>query len=767
MKKVICLLTFLNITLIFAQDLPFTFERLGVDFYGVTYNERYIIAYGNGGIMLRTSDRGRTWEQFAIVADSIIIKKIKWTGKDFIGLLSDSRMIKSSDGGDSWFVGSNESGEEILDFAFNSDSILILKKDKIEFLDFNFKKISSITFDSSLHAAEVMLTNKFIYVAMERGKILTFDLDNNLSGKIIDFEKLGLCQNCGTVQRMKSDGDDIYASIGINVFKSTDRGNSWGLIYKQNLIYNVYNGNIYDINVLTKDINYLLSHITLFEIKELVRLKVTEDASMDRFAFNLRLTDYDFLSKDTIVAVGIDKLISMSFDGGKSWELISHFEPNMSNEFWVNENYGFICGSSGRVYRTSNGGTTWLPQKFTTKKLGKFFYPDLIYFDSTGSGFVYQHKALYTDENFLYSRDFGDTYIPFRMEEIAATSHENRYKPSFIRIDSLYYLYLTHSFARQLIVTDIIILDSMFQYKSHILIPSMHVFLIKKLENGTYIAMGREKRNYNGTDFDSTGFYFIRSKNGIDWEKSFLITKDDGLWYWQNNDTLITNIFYYDKFALIAKAHKNPSKDTIFSSLFLFDLETGEETNLIPYDTLSTYQNIFLIDEVIYCGTYEKFYRNKNLLENPFNWEQLNFRGWVTSEAFPINDDLIYLAGGDIFQKKYNYLKLRIKKTNAIIEIPKKDRTKFWAYPPYPQPANETVKARIYWDRNFDINKDKIVIYDVYGRIVGTKEDITINIEQPYCGELVWNCGSVSAGVYLIVITHGNADNAIPVIISR
>lgn len=91
----------------------------------------------------------------------------------------------------------------------------------------------------------------------------------------------------------------------------------------------------------------------------------------------------------------------------------------------------------------------------------------------------------------------------------------------------------------------------------------------------------------------------------------------------------------------------------------------------------------------------------------------------------------------------------------------------FYAYPPFPLPAMNQVRSKIYWDRNIDIDKDEINVFNINGNKVAGKEKISIEKIDDWSGYLSWDCNGMESGVYLIIVKHGTGNNVIKVIVSR
>ncbi|MCX7759291.1 MAG: hypothetical protein N2169_06775 [bacterium] len=95
-------------------------------------------------------------------------------------------------------------------------------------------------------------------------------------------------------------------------------------------------------------------------------------------------------------------------------------------------------------------------------------------------------------------------------------------------------------------------------------------------------------------------------------------------------------------------------------------------------------------------------------------------------------------------------------------------RENFYAAPARPNPANDIVKAGIYWDAKiFDVENAEKSIYDIMGNKVGDKKELQVTNIQPYSAEIVWICSKVSSGLYFIVLNYNGQTRTIPIVVSR
>ena len=99
--------------------------------------------------------------------------------------------------------------------------------------------------------------------------------------------------------------------------------------------------------------------------------------------------------------------------------------------------------------------------------------------------------------------------------------------------------------------------------------------------------------------------------------------------------------------------------------------------------------------------------------------------------------------------------------------ISTEEQSYFYAFPPFPVPANTKVQSRIYWDSSSDIDYGLIAVHDILGTKVCGREKITIDKLNAYSGYLTWDCSGFPTGIYIIQINHGTRKTAIKVVVGE
>jgi len=119
---------------------------------------------------------------------------------------------------------------------------------------------------------------------------------------------------------------------------------------------------------------------------------------------------------------------------------------------------------------------------------------------------------------------------------------------------------------------------------------------------------------------------------------------------------------------------------------------------------------------------------------------------------------------GDLKTRQVHYYRAKMKIISSAPEIVER-KTYLYTERPYPNPANNIVRTKIYWDVYSDIEQSDIIIYDYLGNKIDAANTIEINKENDYSATLTWNCSTFKPGYYIIFIKLGNTFRSIPVIV--
>jgi photosystem II stability/assembly factor-like uncharacterized protein len=753
MKTFIYLLVFLNFSILFAADeLPFTYESLRNDFNGVTFNSSVIITYGTGCTVVRSTDRGVTWEQNYLAHDSLSIMKIRNINDNFYGVLDKSLIIKSVDDGKSWQVKPLAAGPDVRDLDYSDNLLYILRNGTVDILDLDLNLKSSFNIDTAFHPNGIHVFNDIIYTPLDSGKIATYDINNDYKPGVIDFSELGLCTDCNKMNRIMDNGKEVFAAMRAKVFKSGDDGQTWSLVNDKLSFYNFHNDTIYDLKQENYTKDYLACRLCLNKLENDSLLRITKDQMPKRLTTYIMPTDYAFISNDTIIVVGRDKLIFMSFDGGSTWEMKSHLRGGGSM-FWIDSLTCYSIGDFGAIYKTTNAGVTWIGQRFTDLNAKRFSSIENFYIENSGRGLIFTYQFDNALSNFLITLDSGNTFKEKRIEGF------NDWKSSFgspylIKKDSVYYFYTNKQNSDIYTRTNIVVLDSMFNFVRSIKVDSILMFNVQKLADNRFVALGLFRRySKDGFYYDSTAYSVMCSDDGLKWRQDFKLDVPD-------DDLVGLNMSYVFRDLMLFNCRKLIN-DRTHNFLLMADLKNRKTHELMYGDTMTRYTRFINFGGWTFCGSARQMlYYNKDIINNPFQWDSISFRPF-NIVPFYNQGKIAYVYADDLVKRKVNILRLRLKDGTSVVETPVEEQAYLYAFPAYPQPARDIVSSRVYWDNGYDINDADINVYDVTGQKISGKENITLSKSGNTSGILNWSCRDVADGIYLIRIRLGGTTKTI------
>lgn len=760
MKKLKIVLLFIILSLhTFATEVPFTLERMTTYFTGVYADKNIILAYGGGSIILKSTDIGNSWSQLAIANDTLDILKIRKISEKFYGVLDKDYIITSNNEANNWTLHKISNNESILSFDMDKDKIYVLKKGKISVFDNNLEFIEDVTLDTTFNSRSINLIENKLFLASDSGKVITYDIKNNYEKNIIDFKEMGFCNECSRVKDIQYSDGKIHLVISPNIYSSIDSGKTWVLAANGGNVIRVYQDSIYSVNAGSQG-DLIAGLIWLWKWEDNEYKIITDRSRIKRrYTYMISVSDYTFINRDTIVAVGGDKYITISYDGGRNWDLKSNFRfEHVTGSGWIDkETFLFHC-SKGQVFKTTNGGITFLPQYYTEKDITKFSYVHTSYYEKNGFGFAYKYQGDYTAPNFLLTKDFGEHYTIIRDENIAGYNVE--VSAMILKKDSIFLLF-TQGHWHDWRYTQIFFLDSNLNFLGKKIIDSMHITYIKRINDSKILAFGRDYRYYNGKDYDSIDFFIAYSYDGgLTWERDFQFSIPDTHF---SPSLQLLGDYAYTKGLIWDSSGKN------INFMYRIDLINKKVERLFRDDkqqhNLSSY---FQIGNYIITGGYEYLLYNDNIDKNPYDWKQIYFPDYYiifTDKYFEENTILTFAV--KIKLNANFYYKCKFKEPITKVDIGIETTTKLYCFPPYPQPAVNNVSVKIYWDMSYDINNAEFSAFNIYGERVSGNENFRMTTEKGYSGILNWDCSSASSGIYFILIKHGETTKSVPVIILK
>ncbi|GEM_PF-4566185 len=753
MKKIIILFCIL-LSPAFSDELELNIDRIDVVFPGLANSNETVVAYGTGSMILYTTDLGKTWSDKKIYEDSTDIQKMLFNNNRYIGILNKDYCVTGSPDAENWQVHYTGIGNQ-QSLAVNDSCIYILSDNTINIFnveDYSFK--AKIVLDDTNKFRSLYIFKNYLLAAGDRGRLLTYDLENDYKMKLIDFIALGFTNSPFMVYRFKEDNNKLFISLGADIL-STDDLTSWTKIISGAKLYEAYKGNIYDL--YADNTKYLLAaNITLRKLVNNVFTIVThnkEQRNVDMVA----VLDYKFINDSTLMAVGRDKLIAISNDTGHTWNIASYLVHHGAI-YNVNDSIMYSVGTKGRISRTLNDGVTWQPALFTSPSVKQMIYPggDAAEFYEDGTGFVFTTQLIKNYPNLLVTYDYGNSYEARCIDGLNSISmpyHCNFFKKK----DGYNVVFMTEYMHKP--VTDIVSLDTAFNFIDEKYIDSIQIKTIKKIDDNRYFALA-----------DDMKWPYFREENE-DVIKKFLFMHSDDLGQtWETDfdvviqDTSFSHINIFDNLLYVGSSYyyKTPHEVPNINQLYLIDMNTLERTRIFN-DILSSYDLITEYDNTLFLDVDELLYFNKDYKKHPLKWDKFYFpQKRIRIDNF---NNKIYGSIVDLKTKEVHYYRAKMKIISSAPEIVER-KTYLYTERPYPNPANNIVRTKIYWDVYSDIEQADIIIYDYLGNKIDAANTIEIKKENDYTADLTWNCSTFKSGYYIIFIKLGNIFRSIPVIVN-
>jgi photosystem II stability/assembly factor-like uncharacterized protein len=237
----------------------------------------------------------------------------------------------------------------------------------------------------------------------------------------------------------------------------------------------------------------------------------------------------------------------------------------------------------------------------------------------------------------------------------------------------------------------------------------------------------QNNKNYKMRSIEVVGKYIIiGTRNGI------IISEDKGKTFRQSNEGLPKNL--------------PMANDLLFYDNLMFLAMSGE-TN---FDNVG---GVFVSPD-----TGKTWYNITNNLKNKYVTTLLIFNKYIFCTVPDGNPG----RHGGVYRANIEEL-LSTGNEEYKTEISKQ----FYAAAPYPNPAQNLVRSKIYWNTDFSPLNADAYICNIYGQKVNDAGDISISGIDYYSAEIIWDCSKVSPGVYFIVINYLGELKSIPVVVSR
>lgn len=825
-KTYIMLLIFVSTTVVMmAQKIPFRVERLITDYRGVVSNGTSILCYGDYGIITHTDNFGESWKQHSI-GDKYSIKKIIAVGNDYIGVTEYS-LIKSQNNGYSWLQKPLSETPKIVDMAQVGANFYVLTTDGVIVADAELRINSTILqLDTNTQYREIAADSSNLWIVFKDKYVLHYDIATRKTDTT-DIIKLANYSNNTPypirISDIKFIEGAMYVTINTdyettsvdNIVLSKDRGKSWAIISPNR---GVSRGNCYTIldNVLhflrprphgknnLFAIEYMRVDSSHFAVDTSYFTVINKGDSAEReLSYPLiRGEIYTYsqmlrITPDTLIGVGANKLISMSYNGGKTWKMQSYFryESDIPDDIiCLNPDTMFVFNYLS-YYRTTDGGATWLPQKHTSDNPqlhSTISAPIVRYFNKKGKGFLVATTKSRADSNVLYTDDFGETYRNYGVDSVFNRSSFDG-DVGYLFQDGValedVVLFVVGKISTPMKNPVVMRYSQNFHLIDSVKLNAERIISLSALPDGSIICLCLNGGTYSITDSagNAPGYtysYFLlhSTDQGKTWDSIGIQIRQPLLFNSFNNQ------YYYSNQVLpytITEGNNLifPTGGTINYrydySVNTFDSTVKPKINENKYrNTSFSFARKWYVD-----SDDDNLYSTNTILENKLIWDSVRvediFSNWdnatssiISTCSFNDTSALMIIGRsatvGAFANYKANLVKLSPNlpptavEENLISEL----KTMLWNSYPYPMPGRNVIRCTTYWNSIFNINDATIKVYDVYGANVPS-QNIKINKVLDYMGILEWNCSDVPSGVYIIQISLGGESHSFPVMVIK
>ena len=786
MKKVLLLLLIISVlytysTLLATDDI--SYKSISTNFNGIAFSDDVILAYGTNGVLLRSSDKGQSWQQIQLAGITTEIPKIKYDGDEFYGIIANT-IIRSKDG-ISWTNTAIDSCKYGLDILKHDNEIIVLQSSgnnhSINIYDNNLNLKSKYSYFGLTAPGEFAVFHNKLILPYSRVKNYIFDLKNNFALDSVDFSTFRKMTGKTTKQFRESNGK-LCVLIDSLLYQTDSLMKDWVLLADSVNDYCTYKDKIYRFNSNDDKWRNLQTRIDFGLLESNGEFSEIYSKEDKKFYRKIEATDIQFINDSLVVVVGYDRFVCVSYDAGKNWSVKSKLSRMSSNPFplLIDSNKCVIGGIYAEVNKTFDGGVTWQGIPFTDT-LASLTWRDTVAGKPYVRGYGFDCGAHYgrlldNDEitfvimnnvvnvkNYLRSTGKGSNYSPDWDEY--ATNGEFNSAPIFI--DSMQYFFIpsNYSYAGRA-NTKIIEYDAEFFGKNLNILDSMYLynsFYDKKNETVYALQM-------KDTDTNITAEYSIVSsdKKMAKWsfvDHVFTQPKSD------SNSTHTIYSYYNSKMNYIDFIDGCTNyKDKIYAiKMYRWDANLKQITSVVVLDSQMALVRIgsgYITDgKKAYLHASNTLFINDDIINTPSMWrKEANPIGIIqTKYVSDIKDRTLYayLGGNE------KLIKITFEDMSSGIDYAAEKRDYLYSFPAFPNPAKEYVKSRIYWDASADINNARINVYNSMGERVAGKNDVEFERLDEYSGELRWNCAGMPVGTYLIQVEHGNTSQTIRLVVSR
>ncbi len=740
MKIFLALFMFIATTAIAQQP---EWYRLDSDLLKVScIGKTSVYALGTNGCLLRSVDNGGTWKQIPTLIQNSLLGISFADSLHGTAIATAGKAISTTDGGISWKLKIMPELTNLRSIVFRGMIGIIVGDGGTIFRSNDggnsWSKVQSsikINLYSTAFISDTtaIIGGQFGYLFCSHNAGVSWTVIDTLPGgfPIIDIS-------------IAINSNSIAISNGATIFRSSGIGKKWN---ETSFIFKIEG-----ISFPKPNIGFVIgSNLSMYKT-----IDSGETFSLfDKYDSTLIASKADFTSiafSDELcgVAVGTKKTIYRTIDAGNHWELVSYLNQEF---YWlaaqfVSEDIGFASGGGTEVYRTKDGGATWLSQRKSTIKTSTSI--NALHFFNPKDGIIFPDL----DRNLHRTTDGGETYVSELMPY--PNSYSNIHFPNqTLGVLTNQFTNTSPNYSTFSTTTDA---GKTWKEKRLDSMSLGYVFCINKdlsYSTGYLPYIPKSFKNIPA---------FHRIINGGDSVERITMPKYTyaalGMHFFDENNGFVGG------------------RDTLVRQMILRTRDGGHtwtfaDTTRYNYDTQIN-KLIFADNLHGYAVGYPGLILTTS--DGGNSWKQS-----ITPEASsPINlsritsvdKDIVYIFGsfsvgesGGVILKK-----LPISLLNDVNQSTIADGTvppTVWVSSPRPLPSIGKIILDAIWVQNLDISTIRIKLYDMLGVELRDITDGFHPSSGTNTGTIEFDGSSFPTGIYYVEITGGGRRKAVPIVIAK
>jgi photosystem II stability/assembly factor-like uncharacterized protein len=332
----------------------------GNDLYDVhSFDANNIIAIGDGGTLVRSTDGGNTWQANVKIAGVYGgLRAMSFQGNTGIAVGKFGSVLKTTNGGLDWTKKTSKTSQTLHGVFFNANGIVTAVGE-------NGTRIKSTNAGQDWTSYNPSTTRHWRDISFGS---LNFGMavgDSNTLMKTTDGGSSWTVFSLGTAPEMPLrkvycfNNDSVIVVGGGELFRTVNGGNTWvNVIFDNGVPANVVKRAI-SIAVFNFDTMLVGNGLTG---SHYVFRTTDKGASWSWFDFGKDISPYgiSYINANDAVAVGSGGAIFRTSDGGLTWTDKSKGGGDWFNGVdFLDGMKGIAVGTNGRIAKTTDGGETW------------------------------------------------------------------------------------------------------------------------------------------------------------------------------------------------------------------------------------------------------------------------------------------------------------------------------------------------------------------------------------------------------------------------